>query len=388
MRQPAAAEMQVAGWGQRRDKGALTLACILDRDRNNFDLIRLFAALTVIFGHSFYLLPNGGYREPVTMIIDKNFSGTLAVGVFFFLSGILVTASFVRAKSPLGYAVMRIGRIYPGAIMCLLILTFVVGPMVTTLPVKDYLSSSQTYGWLRDNWSFVRWGPWPGGSVAYLPGVFSSNNYQHPNGSLWTLYPEVACYAYVFAFGLIGVLSSRLAVGLVAVTLVALHFVAPWLLPYFSDVQYSDPLKVACCFLAGAVAYVNRDRLVLRKRYLAGLTVIAVLANWTPVAEYFIYAALLYGVLVVGAASSLHRLKLPGDYSFGVYLWGCPVQQIVAQYLPDVTAYPSNLITMPAALLLAYLSWTFVEKPALGVARRLARRGPREAARERTPEPM
>ena len=64
----------------------LVLNDITSRDRNNFDLIRLFAALAVIFGHSFYLFPNGGHQEPVTQIIDKNFSGTLAVGVFFFLS--------------------------------------------------------------------------------------------------------------------------------------------------------------------------------------------------------------------------------------------------------------------------------------------------------------
>ena len=63
----------------------MTLAHILDRDRNNFDLIRLFAALAVIFGHSFYLFPTGGHAEPVTRLIEKNFSGTLAVGTFFLI---------------------------------------------------------------------------------------------------------------------------------------------------------------------------------------------------------------------------------------------------------------------------------------------------------------
>lgn len=69
----------------------IVLADILPRDKNAFDLVRLFAAVAVIFGHSFYIFPTGGYSEPVTQLIQKNYSGTLAVGVFFFLSGILVT---------------------------------------------------------------------------------------------------------------------------------------------------------------------------------------------------------------------------------------------------------------------------------------------------------
>lgn len=75
----------------RPDK--IVLADILPRDKNGFDLVRLFAAVAVIFGHSFYIFQTGGYSEPVTQLIHKNYTGTLAVGVFFFLSGILVTQS-------------------------------------------------------------------------------------------------------------------------------------------------------------------------------------------------------------------------------------------------------------------------------------------------------
>jgi len=127
----------------------MVLEDIFDRDRNSFDLIRLVAALAVIFGHSFYLLPTGGYREPVTQLIDKNFSGSLAVGVFFFLSGIFIPQSFVRSQSPVRYVMLRIGRIYPGAILCVLLLAFVVGPLVTTLSLRNYFSSSVTYSFLQ-----------------------------------------------------------------------------------------------------------------------------------------------------------------------------------------------------------------------------------------------
>jgi len=58
------------------------LADILKRGNNNFDFIRLVVAVAVIFGHSFYLFDTGGYSEPITINVRKNFSGTLAVGVF------------------------------------------------------------------------------------------------------------------------------------------------------------------------------------------------------------------------------------------------------------------------------------------------------------------
>jgi peptidoglycan/LPS O-acetylase OafA/YrhL len=329
---------------------------ITSRDRNNFDLIRLFAALAVIFGHSFYLFPNGGHQEPVTQIIDKNFSGTLAVGVFFFLSGIFVAISFVQSESAWRFILLRVSRIYPGSLVCLFLLAFVVGPIVTAIPVADYFHSSQTYNFARDNWSFFSFlSNWPEGSTTSLPGVFNGNA---ANGSLSTLHSEIACYTLLFAFGITGALTIRWAVNFSAVTLVALHFVAPSFIPYFSDAHYSDPLKQACCFLAGTVVFANRDRVVLRWRYAMILIALAAVMNRTLVAEYFIYAALLYSVLMIGATGALRRVKLPGDYSFGVYIYGWPVQETVAHYLPNITSYPSNLITIPVALLLGYLSWT------------------------------
>jgi peptidoglycan/LPS O-acetylase OafA/YrhL len=200
-----------------------------------------------------------------------------------------------------------------------------------------------------------------------LPGVFNGNA---ANGSLSTLHSEIACYTLLFVFGMTGALSFRWIVNLSAVTLVALHFVAPSFIPYFSDAHYSDPLKVACCFLAGTLVFVNRDHLILRWRYGAPLVVLAAAMNRTAIAEYFVYAALLYSMLVIGGARGLRRIKLPGDYSFGVYIYGWPIQEVVAHYFPNITSYPSNLITIPAALLLGYLSWTWIERPWMEFAKR------------------
>ncbi|OCJ34278.1 hypothetical protein [Agrobacterium tumefaciens] len=65
----------------------------------------------MVFGHSFYIFQTGGYSELETQLIEKNYTGTLAVGVFFFLSGILVTQSYALNASPARFLLMRAFRI-------------------------------------------------------------------------------------------------------------------------------------------------------------------------------------------------------------------------------------------------------------------------------------
>lgn len=345
----------------------IVLADILPRDKNGFDLVRLVAAIAVIFGHSFHIFPTGGYSEPVTQLIQKNYTGTLAVGVFFFLSGILVTQSFALNASPARFLLMRAFRIYPGAIVCLAIISFVIGPVVTTLPVMDYFASRQVYCYFADHVSLLSifpiqcWG---------LPGVFTENRIPSaPNGSLWTLTPEIICYVYVLAFGMLGFIKTRIKILATLVAILVVHSVAPRAVLYFSDVEYSDILKVGLFFMAGVFAYSIRDILPIKTLYALPLVVAATVLQGTFVQEYALYLALFYSVLVISASRPIRRVKLPGDYSYGVYIYGWPIQQTVAHFFPTLTSYPSNLITIPSALFAGYLSWKFVEEPALLFAR-------------------
>jgi len=345
------------------------LADILHREKNAFDLVRIIAAVAVIFGHSFYLFPTGGYAEPVTQLVQRNFTGTLAVGAFFFLSGILVTQSFVRNVDPARFVLMRASRIYPGAIVCIFVISFVIGPIVTTIPVRDYFGSREVYCYLASNISLLSVVRSAMG-CGTLPGVFPDNRIPFAtNGSLWTLSPEIICYLYVLAFGALGLLKTRLRLLVTLVALLAVHFVAPHAVLYFSEEKYSDTLKVGMFFMAGVFAYAVRDILVIRGLYALPLVAIAAILQGTLIQEYALYLALFYCLLVLAASKTARRVKLPGDYSFGVYIYGWPIQQMVAHFFPSMTSYPSNLVSIPAALLAGYLSWTFIERPALAIAR-------------------
>jgi len=76
-----------------------------DANSNNFDLVRLIAAVMVIYGHSFAISPKVGHSDLIvraTAGIAQ--SGSVAVAVFFFLSGALVTRSMVESSTPWSFA--------------------------------------------------------------------------------------------------------------------------------------------------------------------------------------------------------------------------------------------------------------------------------------------
>lgn len=105
-----------------------------------FDVLRILAALGVIFSHSFAL---AGYHEPTLNIGTLHFNfGQLCVGVFFSISGFLIAASWDRDPSVVRYSRRRFARIIPGLFVCLVLTAFVVGPLVTDLPLRTYLFHS------------------------------------------------------------------------------------------------------------------------------------------------------------------------------------------------------------------------------------------------------
>ena len=72
---------------------------VITRDNNNLDLIRLCASISVIVYHSFALNPHWGIIDPVKSFFGYVTTGGLAVKIFFFISGLLVTNSLLTRKS-------------------------------------------------------------------------------------------------------------------------------------------------------------------------------------------------------------------------------------------------------------------------------------------------
>lgn len=106
----------------------LKLSELLQRDNNNLDLIRILAASLVIYGHSFVLVPHGSSSDVVLSFLGFDYAGSLAVKIFFFISGVVVTNSLLNSKNVGAMFSARIYRIFPALIVTTTIVTFVISP--------------------------------------------------------------------------------------------------------------------------------------------------------------------------------------------------------------------------------------------------------------------
>ncbi len=346
-----------------------TLSTTLERDNNNFDLIRLGAALAVMLGHSFGIR-GGGNVELMLRFTHRESFGSFAVYGFFLISGLLVSASYAKQSSPLRFMALRALRIWPGAIVCALFIGLVVGPLFTSVSLASYFSNPQTLHWLVHNTSLI------GGVGGPLPGIFDKNHFpSFANATVWTLPIELECYVIVLVVGLLGAIGSRrgtviaIAVASVVFAYVAKHPPAHMTLSYFFQIPIAYSFYPVPFFLLGMLLYPFRDQVRLHWVPPVLLLVIYIPLRDTTAGAVLLYPGFAYGLLWIASIKSLRRFKPRHDYSYGIYLYGFVVQQAVTALLPSLNNYLSVAIAMPFAIGLAALSWHFVERPCLALMR-------------------
>ena len=111
---------------------------------NNFDFLRLIAAVVVIFSHSWLIAYGTQHDEPLVWATHNQCPlGLVGVFVFFVISGYLVTESYCRRPKPGGFVLRRFMRIYPALIPNGLLCALVLGPIVTSLPLAAYSADAE-----------------------------------------------------------------------------------------------------------------------------------------------------------------------------------------------------------------------------------------------------
>jgi peptidoglycan/LPS O-acetylase OafA/YrhL len=332
---------------------------------NNFNLIRIVAAASVLVTHSFALVTGDKMAEPLRAQLGLTL-GSFAVDIFFFTSGFLVMASLLKRQSLIEFSWARCLRIFPALYVMLTITVFALAPCFSTLPTAQYFADPGTYRYLARASVLLF------GVVDRLPGVFEDNPIRGGfNGSLWTMPYELWMYVTLgLAWLTLGVLGQRrLKVLQLAVVCGAVLSTALLLVSTVGFDRHRYYLRLPCLFFQGAAYYTLRHRIRLSRPVFFALLALLIVSSAERVLFHAVYPFAL-GYLILWLAyvpgGWLRAYNKLGDYSYGVYIYAFPIQQALIVLVPAITVM--QLIASAGALTLccAVLSWHLLEKRALG----------------------
>ncbi len=344
---------------------AATLADHLGTRENRIDQIRLAAAVAVVFGHSWHLSLGPDAAAPLEPVLGLGVH-ELAVHVFFFLSGLLITQSAKRhADRPARFAFARFKRIFPALVAHALILP--VALLAFGVVGFDQLGGLCVYSARLMTILFVEF---------TLPGAFAGNPFPEAiNGSIWSLRHEVIVYALAGGAAVLGVFKSGLRaaafLGAMLAWIITAHMIADQAHSGLAFIV-AEGRWVMTSFLIGAASHFLARWIRLRLDLLAAFWSVAAagLLFAPPMfATHLVLAAICYTTLI---AAFLGRPAggMSSDISYGVYIYGWPVQQLVVTGWIALTGTAPDPITLFAAAIaplaaIASLSWRLIERPAL-----------------------
>ena len=335
------------------------LSELLNIKSTNVNLLKFICAILVIVGHANPITGTG--VDILTEYTGGECSfGGLAVGVFFFFSGLYVTKSLSKTVILRTYLAKRVERIFPQLAVVILISTFVLGPILTSLPMGTYFLSPGTYVYLLNAMLIP---------IHNLPGVFEGLPYQTVNGPLWTLPVEFACYLMLWVISLLLVLITRykghgnlsgivdskafrvlLWIGAIAVFL---GFIAVFYV--LKNEFFISVVRPVVIFIEGSLFYQYRDK--IKVNWIAGLVMALILALSGLAGLFSLGMILFLPYITISLTLGITQIKADWTVfmiSYEMYLVGWPIQQILMTvFNGKMTATMNVLVTVPFDILIA-----------------------------------
>lgn len=352
---------------------------------SGFDYMRIALALSVLAWHS---IPITQGREAADALLGSPLGSLVRVilPMFFALSGFLVTASLFRTPSIKVFLIFRALRIGPALAVEVFLSALLLGPLFTSLALGEYFSARDFFAYFTNAVGIVNY---------ELPGVFADHPVTAVNGGLWTVPYELECYIaltilYLLSFMrrpffLVGAtLAGGVVVGATAflpdLASFGVHDANPFNYQNALDAEVQPRRILVLSFLAGAALFLFRERVVLSPVRAAAAFGLGLVLLGSPLFYGFAPLPVAYATVSLGLLNPpRHKVILSGDYSYGVYLYAFPIQQMVFAFSPGQPALMNFIASTLGAVAFAVASWHLVERPALALRTRFAA-APRRAA--------
>jgi len=324
---------------------------------NNFDMIRLIAALQVAIYHIIVHL-DIAHSHSVILTILSYFPG---VPIFFFVSGFLISRSYESNSFINEYTHNRILRIYPALIVCTFISLFSV--YLTGYFASVDFSIFEFVAWVIGQISFIQF---------YNPEFMREFGIGVLNGSLWTICVELQFYILIPVIYWIFSVINKKKTNYNLLILIFIFTIFHALKYNFYD-EYSEKIM----FLVGV--FFQKNFITLHKA-LSGkvfyLFLFYLSASYFSV-EYIGWSLgnginpilyLFLAVLIFSFAYSFPKLSQKifkgNDISYGVYIYHAPILNVLMYYgYTAKTLYA--IVAIITLLLFAVVSWFCIEKNCL-----------------------
>jgi peptidoglycan/LPS O-acetylase OafA/YrhL len=322
-----------------------------------FDYLRLALACLVVASHCVNVTMGqsaanafffSGFRPALLFILPS----------FFALSGFLVAGSLTRCASLSGFMYLRMVRLLPALSVEVMFSAFFIGLYFTNLPTAQYLSHPEFRAYFLNFFGIIHY---------TLPGVFENSVLPRiVNGQLWTIPSELRCYLV-----LCGLVVFRLHRFPKLFLLAVIFFETANFIDslYFHPEAgvFSSQRTLVLSFLWGVLSYIYREKIIFNAWFL-GLSIFAILGlSFVTGGEKLIAIFVAYLTVFIGTRNFPRNWFVQSsDYSYGMYLYGFPIQQALVAIWPWPMTWWENIFwSLLFAAFLAALSWHFVETPAL-----------------------
>lgn len=332
--------------------------------KNNFDLIRLFAALQVMFMHSFGYLKLNNIPEIVTMILSY-LSG---VPIFFVISGFLISASYERVKNINEYIKNRFLRIYPALWISILI------AIITMYIFYDqHIKFSDVIKWIIARATFLQF---------YHNNVFNDYGMGNLNGTLWTISIELQFYILLPILYLVfkNNLNKYLIIILFLSFFIKLFYLSASNESFLIKLLGVSIFPYLYMFLLGVLLrrYFNKISFILINKAFYWLLLYLGVTWFLNVSDliedkYILSTTVFILALVVVSfaytLTNFSKILNGNDISYGIYIYHLILTNILIQ-LNLIGDFTSLFLLVSITILISFLSWKVIEKPSLALKKK------------------